>query len=517
VVAAAAVLGLWTALAVEPTRRVITAVDLAVLELLSGARVAPVTDLLAGGEVPGAPWTVRVLAWVTLAVAAAFRRYQHVLVYLAVALVTTTANSTASLWLGRMRPAGIDLVGAWSGFSHPSTPVAALGLTSVAALYCLAPQGRWRNRAAWVAGAAVGALAMARLYLGVDHPTDVAAGLATGVAVPTVAFRVLAPEEAFPITYHRRRRAHLDVSGARGVAIRAALEAQLGLRVVGLEPFALAGSSGSTPLRVGARQPDGTERTVFAKLYAVSHLRSDRWYKLARAVLYGRLEDELPFNAVRRLVGYEDHMLRLLRDAGVPTADPLGIVEITPEREYLLVTDFLDGAHEISEVPITDQVIDEALEAVRALWRAGLAHRDIKPSNVLVRDGHVHLIDVAFGEARPSPWRQAVDLANMALTLALTTSAERVYERALQHFSPDELAEAFAASRGVTMPSQLRSRLRADGRDLLGTFRQLAPRRPPVAIQRWSLRRVGLSAAVAGGAAAAVLLLGINLRLAGLL
>ena len=42
----------------------------------------------------------------------------------------------------------------------------------------------------------------------------------------------------------------------------------------------------------------------------------------------GRLEDERPFNSVRRLVQYEDHMLRLLRDAGVPTAAPLGIVEI---------------------------------------------------------------------------------------------------------------------------------------------------------------------------------------------
>ena len=65
---------------------------------------------------------------------------------------------------------------------------------------------------------------------------------------------------------------------------------------------------------------------------------------------------------------------------------------------------------------------------MRRLWDAGLAHRDIKPANLLVRDGHLVLIDVAFAQVRPSPWRQAVDLANMMLVLAVRTDAERVYQ-----------------------------------------------------------------------------------------
>lgn len=80
----------------------------------------------------------------------------------------------------------------------------------------------------------------------------------------------------------------------------------------------------------------------------------------------------------------------------------------------------------------------------------------------------------------------------MMLVLGLHTSAAAVYERARQWFSDDEIAEAFAASRGVTLPSQLRRDLRRDGRELTRTFRGLVPDRPPVAIQRWSLRRVGL-------------------------
>jgi tRNA A-37 threonylcarbamoyl transferase component Bud32/membrane-associated phospholipid phosphatase len=510
---------LWVALALEPARRLVTTGDLWLLSFLADARADVVTEALRwSSDVLSSPWTVRVVAWTTLAVLVVQRRFQHLFVYLALALVTATINSTVSLWLTRMRPAGFDLVGRWEGFAHPSVAVAGLGFAGVGALYCLVPPGTWRVRLGVVAAVVLAALAGSRLHLALDHPSDVAAALVTGVTLPLVAFRVLLPDDVFPVTYRRGRRAHLDVSGPRGAAIRRAVGAQLGLTVREVEPFALAGSAGSTPLRLRVERPDGQKQLLFAKLYAGSHLRADRWYKLARAVRYGRLEDELPFNAVRRLVGYEDHMLRLMRDAGVPTASPVGLVEITPEREYLMVTEFLDGAVEIGDATVTDEVIDDGLRAVRRMWEAGLAHRDVKPSNVLVRDGRVHLIDVAFGEVRPTPWRQAVDLANMMLTLALGSSPEQVYRRAQRLFAPDEIAEAFAASRGVTIPAQLRARIcDVEGEDLLERFRSLAPARPPVAIQRWSLRRIGLTVSVVTTAATGAVLLAVNLRLAGLL
>jgi tRNA A-37 threonylcarbamoyl transferase component Bud32 len=274
-----------------------------------------------------------------------------------------------------------------------------------------------------------------------------------------------------------------------------ALEDQLGVIPVEVTPFALEGSGGSTPVRVRVKgDPDSY---LFCKLYAATHLRSDRWYKLGRSLMYGGLEDEKPFNTVRRLVQYEDYVLRLMYTADLPVPEPLGIVEITPEREYLLVTEFFDGAVEIGEAEVDDSIIDQGLQIVRQLWEAGLAHRDIKPANLLLRDGQLLLIDSAFAEVRPSPWRQAVDLGNMMLVLALRSDARRVYERSRRCFSDDEIAEAFAATRGLTMPSQLRRLMRQQGRDLHGEFTRLLPfQLPPVRIQLWSWRRAVLTVGV---------------------
>jgi tRNA A-37 threonylcarbamoyl transferase component Bud32 len=501
-----------------PVLAVITAVDLGILTALENVRWRPATSVLQTLQALGSDLMVPVVAWATILVLVGFRRFQHLAAYLLIVLAGSVLTSELMARVGRMRPAGVDILGRWNGYSHPSEPLAVLALVLAGVTYTLLPAGAWRRRGRWVAGAALGLLATAQLYLGVDHPSDVFSALAIGWSLPVVAFRLAVPEEVFPVSYRRGRRAHLDVGGRRGEAIRAALDQQLGLDVTAVEPFALEGSAGSTPLRLrvlGAGPED--EQLLFAKLYARSHLRSDRWYKLGRTILYGRLEDEKPFSTVRRLVEYEDHMLRLLRDAGLPSPAPYGFVEITPEREYVIVMEFFPRATDIGDVSVDDATIDEGLAAVRRLWDAGVAHRDIKPSNVLVQDGHVRLIDVAFAAVRPTPWRQAVDLANMMLTLALSSSPERVYERALRHFAPDDIAEAFAASRGITVPTQLRSRLRADGRELVGQFRSLAPVRPPVPIQLWSVRRVGLTLGVVAIAGATLGLLVGYLNIAGLL
>jgi tRNA A-37 threonylcarbamoyl transferase component Bud32 len=264
-------------------------------------------------------------------------------------------------------------------------------------------------------------------------------------------------------------------------------------------------------------QVDDPPGVLFGKLYATNHLRSDRWYKLARVLRYGRLEDEAPFSSVRRLAEHEDYMLRLLRDGGVRVPEPVGVVEVVTGREYLVVMEMVPDAVEILEGAVDDAVVDDALDQVRRLWSAGAAHRDIKPSNVLVREGRVYLIDVSFGELRPSRWRQGVDLANMLITLALVVEPARLVERAVVLFGREELAEAFAGSISLTVPRQLQRRMDRTGRDLPAEFAALLPPHPRVRVQRWSMRRVLLALGTVGGVVAAVVLVAVNLRAGGLL
>jgi tRNA A-37 threonylcarbamoyl transferase component Bud32/membrane-associated phospholipid phosphatase len=509
---------LWLGKGVEPFSDALLRADLAVLGWFERVRTESLTAVMLDVHALGSEWTARVLRWVTVVALLLLRRFRHLLVFLGVILVVSTVATASALAIGRLRPVGVEMLGTWDGYAHPSTPVVALGVSVVGIVYTLVPGGTWRNRAKWVAGVPIVGLAASRLYLGLDHPSDVFVAAVLGMAVPVVAFRLLTPNDVFPLTYRRGRSAHLDVGGRRGEAITEALREQFGLVLLDFRHFRLEGSAGSTPLLMQVCRDVGGESTqLFGKLYAQAHLRSDRWYKLGRTIRYGRLEDEGTFSSVRRLVEYEDYLLRVMADAGIPVPLSYGFAEITPEREYLLVTEFLTGAVELDDAEVDQTVIDSGLAVVRQMWDAGLAHRDLKPANVLVRDGKVFLIDVAFATVRPSPWRQAVDLTNMMLTLALRSTPEQVYERALLLFDPDDIAEALAASRSVTMPSQLRARLRTDGRDLLACFRQLAPERPPISIQRWSLRRIGLTLAAGGSVAGAVALVAINLRAAGLL
>lgn len=480
----------------------------------------------------------RSLFWGTMAVLAVFRRWRHLLVGLITVTATQWAVEQVAAGIGRPRPSGVDVTATLEAVSHPSVRVVGLAVVLVMMGYSLFPAGRWRLRWLWSTGAIVAGTGLARVYLGSNYLSGVAYGAIVGAAAGMLAFHALVPEAAFPVEYTRRRKAHVAMTAERAATIRVAFRQQmidtsgplmsrvreavrdqlccemLNCEVVQVTPFRLQGASGSMPLRVTVHGDPPVD--LFAKLYTETHLRSDRFYKLGRAILYGALEDERPYSSVRRLVEYEDYMLRVMHAAGIPSPQPFGVVELVRGREYLVITEFFDGAVEISEADVDENIVDDALRVIHQLWDAGIAHRDVKPSNVLVQEGRVRLVDVAFGEVRPSPWREAVDLANMMLVLALGVGPAAVYERALHVFSEHDIAEAFAATRGVTMPTQLRTLVRQHeletGIDLVAAFRSAAPARTSIAVQLWSPRRIVLAAMAAVGAVATGALVFENLR-----
>ena len=78
-----------------------------------------------------------------------------------------------------------------------------------------------------------------------------------------------------------------------------------------------------------------------------------------------------------------------------------------------------------------------------------------------------------------------------------------------------EIAEAFACAEGMAIPTELSGRLKQDPRPIMQRFKELAPDHAPVSIQRWSLQRIALTAAVVLGSLI-LLAMSINSLFAGL-
>jgi membrane-associated phospholipid phosphatase len=343
----------------------VTVVDDAVVGWLAGLVGPGLVGPLRGIARIGSWWVLFTLMYGLVLVLLVLRRWRHLIVWLVVAALASYLIVGLAVIARRPRPFGVDLRSSWGGWALPSMQVAFLTMSLMTVLYTLVPEGRWRNLGKWLLAGLITLIALARMALGVDAPSDVLVGVGIGVTIPLLLFRRFTLNEVYPVAYRRGRAAHLDIGGARGQAIRRALEDQLGLVVEEVKPFGLSGSAGSTPLRITVK--GDPPRRLFGKLYAQSHLRSDRWYKLGRELLYGRLEDEKPFNSVRRLVQQEDYALHKLHAAGLPSPTPFGFVELTPEREYLLVTEFFDGTVELGEAEVTDEVIDDGLRVIRRL------------------------------------------------------------------------------------------------------------------------------------------------------
>ena len=214
------------------------------------------------------------------------------------------------------------------------------------AVYCLVVPGRPRTYAKIAVAVLVPLFCLARLYLAVDHPDDVVFGVALGVAIPVAAFRWFTPNEVFPVVYRRGRAAHLDVTGRRGEAIRTG-DARPARAERARDQAVRAGSSGgSTPLRL---RVDGGPRRVPVREAVRQEPRPRR--PLVQALADDPLRHPRGRDSRSRRCGGSSST-RTTRcgccgTTGSPPPRPYGIVEITPEREYMLVTEFFTGAVEI--------------------------------------------------------------------------------------------------------------------------------------------------------------------------
>jgi membrane-associated phospholipid phosphatase len=228
----------------------VTVVDDAVVQWLAGLVGPGLVAPLRGLARISSWWVLYTLWYGLVLVLLVLRRWRHLIIWWVVVQLGGFLTFVLAMIGRRPRPFGVELRTSWGGWALPSVQVAFLTAALMTVLYTLVPQGRWRNLGKWVVAGLITLVAVARMALGVDAPTDVLVGVGIGVALPLLLFRRFAPNEVFPVTYRRGRTAHLDISGLRGGAIRRALKDQLGVVVFEVEPFGERYSASCTPLRI---------------------------------------------------------------------------------------------------------------------------------------------------------------------------------------------------------------------------------------------------------------------------
>src|SRR5262249_14422583 len=140
------------------------------------------------------------LAIALVAATAWFRRWRHLVIWVISLAIIGASLQGLELVALRPRPFSVRQLASWEGFATPSIPIGAIAILPMGAVYLLVVPGRsrfWAKVATAVAIAVIGTL---RIYLGVDHFTDVAFGAILGVSITMVMFRAFAPNETFPIS-----------------------------------------------------------------------------------------------------------------------------------------------------------------------------------------------------------------------------------------------------------------------------------------------------------------------------
>src|SRR5947207_2435059 len=183
-----------TVIVFQAAPRFMGRVDTWIVERFASIRTGWLTHAARGVAGLATPPVDLALRWGTIVLLVVFRRWRHLLTFIAAVLVVGWFGTTLTEFFGRTRPLTVPIIGDWSGFAMPSAPVAFLSATLVGMGLALLPEGKWRNRWLWATDGVILALGLARIYLGVDHPSDWLFGALFGMGITFMAFRLITPE-----------------------------------------------------------------------------------------------------------------------------------------------------------------------------------------------------------------------------------------------------------------------------------------------------------------------------------
>ncbi|MGZ6005121.1 MAG: HAD-IA family hydrolase [Candidatus Saccharimonadales bacterium] len=189
---------------------------------------------------------------------------------------------------------------------------------------------------------------------------------------------------------------------------------QVGLDVQKVQKFNV-DARGSEPFIAKAGK-----KKVFVKLITRKSNFFDWVFKFFHRLLFGRLEDSLPFVSPRQAVEHQAYIAGLVHKAGVRTPKIIGVVDLHDHR-HGLVTNFIDGKPIDSKQPkkLTDEVLMDIWQQVGKLHQAHIAHRDLRAANVLLDNKKkVWLIDFDFATTAATVKNLQKDNVELLVSLA---------------------------------------------------------------------------------------------------
>ncbi len=222
-------------------------------------------------------------------------------------------------------------------------------------------------------------------------------------------------------------------------AVASAL-AGVGLDVTGLTILRVVGGR-SQVYRAELRD----QTSAFVKVYARDSRDADLLFRAYRLVLLREPGDERIRTSLERAVEHEGLLLLLARRAGVRCPDLRALVRLADGSMVLAMDDV--GGRQLDTLPAPEyraELLDAVWTEIRALHAAGIAHRALRAANVVVGDDGPVLVDFGSAETAATPSRQALDRAELVVSLATVAGPRAAIAAAARTIPPADLAAATA-------------------------------------------------------------------------
>ena len=187
---------------------------------------------------------------------------------------------------------------------------------------------------------------------------------------------------------------------------------------------------------------DGGDRT-FVKVYARDSRDADLLYRGYRTAMLRGPNDDWPSMTLEQDVEHEALLLLMAHRADVE-CPALRALSALPDGSMALAVEYVEGRRldALAADEIDAELLDRVWREVERLHAARLAHRSLRAANILVTAEGPVVIDFGFGTESAGERAQAIDRAELLVSLAAVVGAEPALASATRTIGVDALATA---------------------------------------------------------------------------